>query len=169
MPVDYVVDGRERTAKASFRTWEHSGAWSEVPDAMKRALRDAGYGPSELEGGDTIVVADGELVVPPGPGAHPERVEGRSGPGGFGFGGLDAKLDILQRSYTADRSFVVVDNGAHPAMGREWVTEVDGEVVEQGEFRPFQIYWVEDGGGSGGTGFMRGAGASGSGLGGGML
>lgn len=149
-----VKNGRTYTAREFYHSLQHSGDDREfrefTPDRALSALRRSGYDASDIDGGTVTVVAD-DMVVSVGMGDEgwPETTTGSADSAGFGFGGLDAKLDILNYGYTAERSFSVRKSGYdHQAL---WEVTVDGEVVESGDgiTRPFQILW--EGGGNGGV------------------
>lgn len=147
-----VIDGRTYTASRNYSSFQHSGEPSEVyqflPDFAAEAVRRSGYEPRDFEGGDVTVVVDGELVSK-GVGKFPESETGSADQSGFGFGGLGAKIDILNYGRTADRSFTVRLDGQGHGQGA-WTTVVDGETLaERDEMRPYSIQW-EDGGGGGG-------------------
>lgn len=147
-----TIDGRTYTASRNYHSLQHSGAPEEVfqfmPDFAERAFRQSGHTPQEVEGGDVTVVVDGTLVSL-GMSKWPDSTIGSADQGGFGFGGLDAGIDVLNYGYRADRSFEVRRVG-RSGGGEQWTLVVDGDVkLEADEFRPFQITW-ENGGNGGG-------------------
>lgn len=145
-----VIDGNTYTATERYHSYQHSGDPREfrefTPDWALRAIRRAGYDASDVEGGTVTVVADGALASI-GMGKFPESETGSADRGGFGFGGLDAGLDVLNYGYTADRSFTVQRIGTTDDGQDKWRTSVDGEVVDEGWTRPFQIHWEAGNGG----------------------
>jgi hypothetical protein len=145
-----TIDGRTYTATQNYHVVEHSGAPEDVlaymPDFAKRALRKSRYTPEDMEGGDVTVVVDGQLVSK-GMSKWPDTEVGSADQSGFGFGGLDATLDILNWGVTAQESFSIRRAG-QGEYGGEWETYVDGELEVDGTTRPFQVTW--ENGGSGG-------------------
>lgn len=148
-----TIDGRTYTATRNYHSYQHSGEPSEVlaflPDFAERAFRESGHSPRDVEGGDVTVVVDGTLVSL-GMAKWPDTTIGSADRGGFGFGGLDASIEILNYGYTADRSFEVRKDGPGEHTDEAWTTVVDGDVkLSRDEMRPFSISW-QDGGGNGG-------------------
>lgn len=144
-----TIDGRTYTATQNYHSMQHSGHPGEFrdfpPDWASRAIREAGYGPGDVEGGTVTVVVDGTLVSF-GMSKWPDTTIGSADQGGFGFGGLDAKLDIMNYGRTADRSFEIRKDGPGKHTDEAWTTVVDGE-VERSETRPFQVTWKNSGNG----------------------
>jgi hypothetical protein len=141
--------GRSATAASGYESLIHSGELEDVPRNHKRAMEYAGRDPASLEASQMTVIVDGRLFAVTGVGAFPEFERGSAEEGGFAFGGLDARLEILNYGYTADRSFEVRRTGAEEHGQPVYETSVDGEEVERGAHRPFRVSWGDTSPGSG--------------------
>jgi hypothetical protein len=137
MPVTVMTRKGKHVARRGFHALDNSGAPQDIPYDMRVALDRAGIDPASIEGGEVVIVADGQVIHRGFGGDYPRKIHGHTG----GAGPLNAKLDILNYGYTADRSFTVERTGGTDAGQAEFRTTIDGQVVEEGWTRPFQISW----------------------------
>lgn len=121
MAKTFQLRGSIEAEISRLRVFQHSGELADLPEDVQRDIPEDIL--VDLDAGEWVVLFDDELEYAGF--NHPENLRAE---------GVSGTVDILNYGREVEQRLEVIQSGEC-----DWVTLVDDEVVETGEFHPFAI------------------------------